>query len=555
MYYSFFGLRESAFSIAVNPRYLFLSDQHREALAHLLYGIQNGGFVMLTGEVGTGKTTLVRSLLEQLPENTDLAIILNSMASAPELLASICDELQISHPFSANLKQLTDALNQYLLNNHAQGRKTVLLIDEAQLLQIPVLEQIRLLTNLETNTHKLLQIMLIGQPELNDMLATPQLRQLSQRITARFHLQALTLQDTHAYITHRLQIAGLGDKPNPFPSNIIKLIHRHSGGIPRLINVIAERLLLGAYAQNKNRVDAIIFNQAIKEVAGKSTRSQARNNKALQALLQGTVILFLILVMVYLNKDTFFSDKHQAAYVIHSSSSSTASSLVSSSSMSQQSALAAVNNHLAYQMEKAAAESLLLNFSGETLFDLNSPCHWQSGQNYRCQTLQLSTWNQLAELNRPGLLTLVDNHKKAFYLLVIGLNKDQVLVRNHLQETLLTWNEIAPLWNGEFTFAWHSPTGFELDLQIGDQSPVVTWVAEQFAIMDKQPNKLAELLFTENLQKRLQLFQSSNGIEATGSIDKPSVQQLNILQGIDKSLIILPPSSHSSSSASAIGIH
>jgi general secretion pathway protein A len=535
MYYSFFGLRESAFSIAVNPRYLYMSDQHREALAHLLYGIQNGGFVMLTGEVGTGKTTLVRSLLEQLPENTDLAIILNPMASAPELLASICDELRVPHPFSASLKQLTDALNYYLLNNHAQGRKTVLLIDEAQLLQVPVLEQIRLLTNLETNTDKLLQIMLIGQPELKDLLATPQLRQLSQRITARFHLQALTLEETKGYIAHRLQIAGLENNPNPFPLEIVKLIHQHSEGIPRLINVIAERLLLGAYAQQKKIVDKTIFNQAIQEVTGHDPVAKSKNTKATKALFQGVVVIFLILLIAYFNKSEVLLGKSKITSAVTYSSSS-----VSSASISSRSSSVTVKEYVEYQMEKVAAETLLMSFSGETVFDVNSPCNIQLGQNYRCQKQQLSTWNQLAELNRPGLLTLVDDNKKAFYLFVTGLNADQLLVRNHQQEKILLWNDIAPLWNGEFTFAWNSPAGFDVDLQTGDQSPVITWVAEQFAMMDQQPEPLTRFLFTDNLQKRMLLFQSASGLDMTGKIDKPSLQKLNLLQGIDPQMRLLP---------------
>src|SRR5690606_26666572 len=271
MYQKFFGLNEQAFSIAVNPRYLYMSDHHREALAHLVYGIRVGGFVLLTGEVGTGKTTIIRCLLEQLPDTTDIAIVMNPMASAPELLTIICDELGVAYNTgTATTNDLVNALHQYLLLCHEQGRKTVLLIDEAQLLTPDVLEQIRLLTNLETTTEKLLQIILVGQPELKDLLARPSLRQLSQRITARFHLHALSLADTHAYIGHRLAVAGLDSQPNPFPSDIIKRIHEFSGGVPRLINILCERLLLGAYGRNQRVVDRAIFQQAVDEVAGKA---------------------------------------------------------------------------------------------------------------------------------------------------------------------------------------------------------------------------------------------------------------------------------------------
>ena len=206
MYHPFFGLTEQPFSIAVNPRYLFMSDRHREALAHLLYGVgSGGGFVLLTGEVGTGKTTLNRCLLEQLPTDTDIAIVLNPALSATELLASVCDEFEIRYPSDTqSLKTLTDALHQFLLTNHAKGRQTVLMIDEAQHLDFDVLEQIRLLTNLETDEKKLLQIILTGQPELESMLGRPELRELKQRITARYQLTALDAHETTNYVRHRL---------------------------------------------------------------------------------------------------------------------------------------------------------------------------------------------------------------------------------------------------------------------------------------------------------------------------------------------------------------
>ena len=203
MYHSYFGIEEQAFSIAVNPRYMYMSAQHREALAHLLYGVKSGGFVMLTGEVGTGKTTTIRCLLEQLPANADVAMIMNPAASARDLMCSICDEFGVPYDVDeTSLKILTDKLYVFLLQNHTDGRNSIVLIDEAQLLRISTLEQIRLLTNLESHTQKMLQIILVGQPELNELLAKPALRQLSQRITARYHLRPLTVDETSAYIRH-----------------------------------------------------------------------------------------------------------------------------------------------------------------------------------------------------------------------------------------------------------------------------------------------------------------------------------------------------------------
>ncbi|MDX1732913.1 MAG: AAA family ATPase [Halioglobus sp.] len=270
MYHQYFGLNEAPFSIAVNPRYLFMSARHRDALAHLLYGVgAGGGFILLTGEVGTGKTTINRCLLEQLPDDTDIAIVLNPALNAVELLATVCDELGIDYDrHNHTLKALTDHLHAYLLDNHSRARKTVLLIDEAQHLDFEVLEQIRLLTNLETNSEKLLQIILIGQPELASMLARPELRQLNQRITARYNLEPLNLEETGAYIRHRLQVAGMSPERDIFPAAVVRGIFRTSRGVPRLINVLCDRMLLGAYGRNSARVDAGMLKQAAREVLG-----------------------------------------------------------------------------------------------------------------------------------------------------------------------------------------------------------------------------------------------------------------------------------------------
>lgn len=268
MYNDFFGLKETPFTIAPDPRYLFMSERHRDALAHLLYGIgAGGGFVLLTGEVGTGKTTVCRCLLEQLPANVRLAYILNPKLNAIELMATMCDELGIEYdPKESSLKTFTDLLSRRLLDNHEQGLNTVLMIDEAQNLSVEVLEQIRLLTNLETNQKKLLQIILIGQPELQELLAKKELRQLAQRITARYHLRPLSLNETKSYLEHRLRIAGVM-RP-VFKGKAIKLIHKASGGIPRLINVISDRAMLGAFAENLHHVDVRTVNKAVAEVLG-----------------------------------------------------------------------------------------------------------------------------------------------------------------------------------------------------------------------------------------------------------------------------------------------
>ncbi|MGH7266538.1 MAG: ExeA family protein, partial [Candidatus Rokuibacteriota bacterium] len=274
MYAAYFGLAEAPFSIAPDPRYLFMSDRHREALAHLLYGVgEGGGFVQLTGEVGTGKTTVCRCLLAELPPHVDVALVLNPRLTAFELLATVCDELRISYARSTtSLKELVDALYHHLLTGHAAGRRTVLIIDEAQDLAPDVLEQIRLLTNLETDREKLLQIILIGQPELLELLERPDLRQLAQRVTARYHLQPFTERETREYIRHRLRVARGGDAAAAagivFTEGAVRQVHRAAGGIPRLINVICDRALLGAYAHDRKRIDGATARRAAGEVLG-----------------------------------------------------------------------------------------------------------------------------------------------------------------------------------------------------------------------------------------------------------------------------------------------
>ena len=271
MYCRHFGLTELPFSIAPDPRYLYLSRRHREALAHLVYGVESpGGFVLLTGEVGTGKTTVCRGLLERMPEDCDVAFIFNPKLGVDELLSSICDELRIPHsPLEPGLKNLIDLLNARLLSAHAAGRRTLLIIDEAQNLTNEVLELVRLLTNLETHRRKLLQIILLGQPELRDRLARPELRQLAQRIVARYHLDPLSRAEVDAYVSHRLAVAGA--TRCPFTAPALRKLWRASQGIPRVVNVICDRALLGAFAEQKDCVDRATLAQAAREVAGKSS--------------------------------------------------------------------------------------------------------------------------------------------------------------------------------------------------------------------------------------------------------------------------------------------
>ncbi|MCG6936635.1 MAG: AAA family ATPase, partial [Gammaproteobacteria bacterium] len=311
MYNEYFGFKEAPFSIAPDPRYLYMTAQHRDALAHLVYGLNSeGGCILLTGEVGTGKTTICRCLLEQIPEQANVALLLNPKVNEVELLETICDELNISYPDTSNsIKTYTDRIYDFLINSNQKNEKTVLIIDEAQNLDSQVLEQLRLLTNLETNQRKLLQIIILGQPELLDILAKAEMRQLAQRITARFHLQPLDRNEVKAYVSHRLAVAG--QNIQLFPENSIKLLYRLSNGIPRLINIICDRALLGAYVENQYRVNPSIIKKAAKEVFGelKNVKHYKRNKQRLFPLAAvASVLIMGLAVFAYYRFSTENAD-------------------------------------------------------------------------------------------------------------------------------------------------------------------------------------------------------------------------------------------------------
>jgi general secretion pathway protein A len=550
MYHTFFNITEPAFSIAVNPRYLYMSQQHKEALAHLLYGVAGGGFIMLTGEVGMGKTTIIRCLLEQMPANTDVAIVMNPMSNVPELLSIICDELGASYiEDEPTLKELTDALHAHLLKSHTMGRNTILLVDEAQLLSVEALEHIRLLTNLETNTQKLLHIILVGQPELKTLIAQPQLRQLTQRITARFHLAPLTLDETQNYIHHRLKVAGMRNRNSPFPQPIIKRIHALTGGIPRLINVICERCLIGAYASNTQTVDNKIFNVARKEVTGELTRIK-RHQVKYYAIAASVLVGALLLAGLFFSILDLQKSPARAAVApikiapsqVNTAQANTESALAPTSAnansapnQSQTNTSSLPSIHI---RNYKTAENILFDYLGLPIAAETRPCSTNSKNTQQCAKKMLHTWTDIIEVNRPVIIVLATPEKFSTYVVIIGIQQDKARVIDEQgQEFTISLAMLGTMWTGDVVYIWNKPRDYSEPLTLGDSSSTIEWVAQQFAKLDKQIDPLTDDLFNIALQERVKIFQRSKAIHPDGTINQQTLMAMNAALNIDKTLL------------------
>ena len=504
-----------------------MSQRHRDALAHLLYGVSGGGgFILLTGEVGTGKTTVNRCLLEQLPDTTDLAIILNPALSAVELLASACDELGIDYPRETHsLKALTDALHRYLLENYDRGRKTVLMIDEAQHLDFDVLEQIRLLTNLETNDEKLLQIILIGQPELSDKLARPELRQLNQRITARYNLQPLNLDETSAYIRHRLEVAGLKGGRRLFESSAVKQIHTLTRGIPRLINVLCDRALLGAYGQKRGSVNRALVRSAAKEVFGESYSEQPSSSRVSGWWLSVVMLVLVGAALAYVAKapiDVLSTEK--AVDPISADVAIPADQTVPSPESMTAPASA--------QWEFSESDGLAKLWLAAT--DLPAPsslCPPPAITRLSCGVGSARVWNELASLNRPVLLETVTQDKFFASVLVFQIDGSEAVVWTDQGLQWVVLADIADAWTGTYRFFWQAPAGWDGALSLGDSGVVVTRVAQMFATLDgMELNEVTE--FGPALETRIRLFQEAEGLPIDGVMNELTLLRLNDRLGI-----------------------
>lgn len=480
MYLPFFGLNEKPFAITPDPRYLYLSERHAEALAHLLYGIKEaGGFVQLTGEVGTGKTTIIRSLLAQTPKDAEIALVLNPRMTAPEFLLTLCEEIGIGVPDDAigSGKDLVDILNDYLLRAHGAGRRVVLVVDEAQNLAPEVLEQVRLLTNLETNTQKLLQIILIGQPELRDLLGRNELRQLAQRITGRYHLDPLSADETAAYVRHRLRVAGA--TTDIFTPLALSEVYRLSGGVPRVINVVCDRALLGAYTQDRHRVTPSLVRGAAQEVFGRRIVPRwlpwAATAATGVALAIGLWAIWQIAPWSGSSQDAAAATPAPTAATAASAMpiqrESTAPPAVPANSTgtpptSSPSTLAAAPISAAPATQPSTLVELLDRYKAETdpddafaqLFKLwkasyvageVDPCTQAQQQGLEC-VMQRGSFGQLRHYNRPAILMLNDERGGSHQVVMATLTDERAQIDLGGARRDVSIAELSRYWYGDF---------------------------------------------------------------------------------------------------------
>lgn len=533
MYLSFFGLNEKPFAITPDPRYLYLSERHAEALAHLLYGINEaGGFVQLTGEVGTGKTTIVRSLLAQTPKNAEIALILNPKMTAPEFLLTICEELGIGVPDSAteSLKDLVDILSAYLLRAHAGGRRVVVVVDEAQNLAPGVLEQVRLLTNLETNTRKLLQIILIGQPELRELLARNELRQLAQRITGRYHLNPLTHEETAAYVRHRLRVAGATS--DIFSPPALAEVYRLAVGVPRVINVVCDRALLGAYSMDRHRVTASLVRHAAAEVFGR--RFTPRWLPWLGAAAAAAMLAVTIVLLWTLRP--WSSPSHATTAAIPTVKGGTVAQAAR--------ATAATPATLTAVATKSAAGSRPA-FSGHELTDLLAghavetdtdsafsklfklwriqyvpagvdPCSQASTQGLECLN-QRGSFGQLRLYNRPAILILNDDSGSSHQVVLTALDDEHASIQMGGGSHEISLGELSRYWFGDFVMLWRPGTSQVKSLSQGMRGDDVRWLRQSLQRLEgKRSDGPVSDVFDADLSQLVRDFQRQHRLTVDG---------------------------------------
>jgi general secretion pathway protein A len=532
MYTSYFNLKQQPFSIAPDPRYLFMSERHREALAHLLYGIgSGGGFVLLTGEIGAGKTTVCRCFIEQIPDNCRLAYIFNPKLTVEELLLTICDEFRIELPPASagalGVKSYVDAINGYLLDSHAQGSNNVLVIDEAQNLSPQVLEQLRLLTNLETSERKLLQIILIGQPELRTMLAQPELEQLAQRVIARYHLGPLSEAETGAYVTHRLTVAG-AHPGNPIPGALAPLVHRLTHGVPRRINLLCDRALLGAYVENSSVVTPKILRRAAQEVfAGEAPTARPP--------LRWPLVAGGVLAGAAISAAAWQAVPRASAPSVPVAATAPAPQLAKKD-------VQPVKGAGSIPVAGSTARPLLLATQTEALRELGAlwgqqlptdePCQGAPKLNLRCYQGRGGLY-ELRLLDRPAIVALHDGQKLG-YAVLSSMDADSAVLSVNGQRQKVSLGALATRFDGEFTTLWKQPRAFRDEIHPGDTGPDVDWIAGRLAELNKLEAPRTDQPLDEPTRRLLRTFQAKQNLKADGVAGPRTFMRLNQLSGVDE---------------------
>lgn len=547
VYTEFFGLNEKPFSITPDPRYLYLSRRHADALAHLIYGIsESGGFIQLTGEVGTGKTTLIRSVLEQLPEKAEIALILNPQLSAREFLENICEELCVPVPSGGPARELIAALNGHLLKAHAQGRRIVLIVDEAQTLGPELLEQVRLLTNLETPTQKLLQIILIGQPELRDLLKQPDMRQLAQRVTGRYHLEPLSRAETAQYVSHRLRVAGC--QAPVFANGAIRELYRRSKGIPRLINVVADRALLAAYTRDRTRVDASLVRGAASEVFGRRFLpfswpwAAAVATVGFAAIVAGSLTLWGHAAPgepsepVETRSSSAVARTAAGALDGQIALAGTPASEPTIGRVPADRALAASNRGTSPAPSEPGGEplaGLLADPAAATdtdsafavLFELwnarydgdrGEPCAQAEAQGLKCLFRPRGSIGALRKLDRPAILTLVDASGGAHDIVVTKLGYDDVEIAAGTQRARVRLSELTHYWFGDHLILWRPPRNART-LSPGMRGDAVVWLRTSLArVRGEQPAASPSPAYDSELESEVRRYQRDKMLAVDG---------------------------------------
>jgi general secretion pathway protein A len=546
MYLSFFGLNEKPFAITPDPRYLYLSERHAEALAHLLYGInESGGFIQLTGEVGTGKTTVVRTLLSRVPHHADVAVILNPRVTPVEFLLTICEELglNIAEADRDSVKQMVDALNRRLLAAHADGRRIIVIVDEAQNLSAEVLEQVRLLTNLETPTQKLLQIILIGQPELRELLDRTELRQLAQRITGRYHLEPLSREETRGYVRHRLRVAGAAE--DIFTPSALGEVHRLAQGIPRVINVTCDRALLGAYTQETRKVSAALVRRAAGEVYGRRFVPLWLGWVAAALSLVGIAIVAFAGWQLWQRQvsplHALGNKVPQAALTLKAASIApiaaavkppldgpaaapsaapgTAPTATASAAPATAPIAASINDLLeanSANTSDTAAFRRLLSLWGTAMADDKNPCGQAAKAGLSCLD-QRGSWAQVRALNRPAILTLTDDHGQRHRVVLSGLDDRYATLDLGEHNERVSLDEVSRDWFGEFTVVWKPKTSRPRPLSVGMQGEEVRWLRRSLnALHGAASDPEHSDVYDEELAIAVQNFQREHRLNVDG---------------------------------------